>query len=351
MNENSFSETMVAKQHDATESHALPENVTAEPRNEEEAHLDKFGKDPEMIRTYLKVSDDYGELLGDKDLETEVIDCCKQYIDVKPKDIEEPETKLQQLVDLSNRYVRRVNNAENISIGINTKYRIREGMLFNIQKMIVRKVLKLKWGEWFNENYEKSLLRSVQDYMRLAKIPGVIKYAVFGKEQLLEIDRQIDNPEGDDPIGDFLASKGIEFDPEAEIDVAELKVKTDIAITREKLDNAELEEVADDKVEALAKKGIHLTKGHLRNLSLTKDTSGDLPGYIDRIIESDGKPEPVLTADIKAERYKKTVQRFLDETDTALSDDLYLAEVNAEIIQRIKEKIRQLEQKLSSPAN
>jgi len=351
MYQNDLNTAVVEEQKDRDESFELPENVTAEPRNEEEAHLDKFKNDQAVIRTYLKVSDDYGELLGDKDLEAEVIDCCKQYMTVKPEDIKEPEVLLQQFIALSNRYVKRVNNAENISIGISTKYRIREGMLFNIQKMIVKKVLKRKWKEWFNENYEKSLLRSVQDYMRLAKIPGVIKYAVFGKEQLLEIDRQIGKPEGKDPIGDFLANKGIEFDPEAEIDVAELKVKTDIAITREKLDNAELEEVANDKVEALAKKGIHLTKGHLRNLSLTKDTSGDLPGYIDRIIESDGKPEPVLTAEIKAERYKKTVERFLDETDTALSDDLYLAEVNAEIIQRIKEKIRQLEQKLSSPTN
>jgi hypothetical protein len=351
MYQDDFNTAVVEEQKDIDESYELPENVTAEPRNEEEAHLDKFKNDQAVIRTYLKVSDDYGELLGDKDLETEVIECCKQYIDVKPKDIEEPETKLQQLVDLSNRYVRRVNNAENISIGINTKYRIREGMLFNIQKMIVKKVLKRKWKEWFNENYDSSLLRSVQDYMRLARIPGVIKYAVFGKEQLLEIDRQIDNPEGEDPIGDFLANKGIEFDPEAEVDVGELKIQTDIAINREKLDSAGLEEVADDKVEALARKGIHLTKGHLRNLSLTKDTIGDLPGYIDRIIEADGKAEPILTAEIKAERYKKTVERFLDETDTALTDDHYLAEVNAEIIQRIKEKIRQLEQKLSSPAN
>jgi hypothetical protein len=270
---------------------------------------------------------------------------------VKPKGIKEPEAVLQQLIELSNRYVRRVNNAENISIGISTKYRIREGMLFNIQKMIVKKVLKRKWSEWFNENYEKSLLRSVQDYMRLAKIPGVIKYAVFGKEQLLEIDRQIGKPEGKDPIGEFLANKGIEFDPEAEVDIGELKIQTDIAITREKLNNEGLEEVADDKVEALARKGIHLTKGHLRNIKLMQDTNGNLPGYIDRIIDSDGKPEPVLTAEIKAERFKKTVDLFLDQADTALTDDHYLAELNVETIQRIKDKIRLLEQKLSSLAN
>jgi hypothetical protein len=329
----------------------LPEGVTEEPRNDEEMHLKNIKHDAALIRTYLKVSDDYGELLGDKDLEAEVIECCKQYMTVKPKVIKEPEAVLQQLIDLSNRYVRRVNNAENISIGISTKYRIREGMLFNIQKMIVKKALKLKWREWFNENYEKSLLRSVQDYMRLAKIPGVIKYAVFGKEQLLEILRQIGKPEGDDPIGDYLANRGIEFDPEAEFDVAELKTQTDIAITREKLNNEDLEEVADEKVEALVRNGIYLSRGNLNNIKLVKETNGDLVRYIDRIIATGGKAEPVLTAERKAEQFKKTVDRFLDQADTALTDHHYLAEVNAEIIQRIKDKIRLLEQVLSSLAN
>ena len=100
----------------------LQEGVVDEPRNDEEMHLKNIKHDPALIRTYLKVSDDYGDLLGDKDLETEVIECCKQYMTVKPKGIKEPEAVLQQLVDLSNRYVRRVNNAENISIGISTKY-------------------------------------------------------------------------------------------------------------------------------------------------------------------------------------------------------------------------------------
>ena len=50
-------------------------------------------------------------------------------------------------------------------------------------------------------------------------------------------------------------------------------------------------------------------------------------------------------------KQKKIVDRFLDQTDTALTDDHYLAEVNAETIQRVKDKIRLLEQKLSSLAN
>jgi len=109
--------------------------------------------------------------------------------------------------------------------------------------------------------------------------------------------------------------------------------------------------VADDKVEALVRNGIHLSRGHLSNIKLVQETNGDLAGYVDRIIATNGKAEPVLTADRKAERFKKTVDRFLNQADTALEDTHYLAEVNAEIIQRIKDKIRQLEQKLSSLAN
>ena len=80
MFQENYSTDVVEEQKNRDGSFELPENVTAEPRNEEEAHLDKFKNDQAMIRTYLKVSDDYGELLGDKDLEAEVIECCKQYM-------------------------------------------------------------------------------------------------------------------------------------------------------------------------------------------------------------------------------------------------------------------------------
>ena len=57
--------------------------------------MDAFKKDQAMIRTYLTVSDDYGEMLGDVGLKAEVIECCKQYNAVNPKGIKEPEAALQ----------------------------------------------------------------------------------------------------------------------------------------------------------------------------------------------------------------------------------------------------------------
>jgi hypothetical protein len=333
------------------ENTSLPENVTEAPQDEEHMDLSQVKKYSKWVKTYLNVSDDEGYLLGDIELEEFVKKTCGELNALNIKKVENPEEFLQQIKSLSIRYSTGINGTENFSIGTITKYRIRLGMLFNFQKILVKKGLDRNWTEWFAENYDKSQFRSIQDYMRIAAIPNAIRYAVFGKERLNQILKQIGKPTGDDPIGQFLQDNGVEFAPEAEPDYAELKIVTDIAIARQKLNSGGLEEVSDDKVEALSRNGIHLTRGHLRNIKLMQDTNGDLPGYVDRIIATDGKAEPVLTAEIKAERFKKTVDRFLDQADTALTDDHYLAEVNAETIQRIKDKVRLLEQKLSSLAN
>ena len=351
MKDQNFSKSVDNKNDENKKDSQLPEGVVDEPRNDEEMHLKNIKHDPNLVKAYLSVSDDYGELLGDVDIEAEVIDCCNRYGAIKPKDVNEPEAILQQLVDLSNRYVRQINKAENISIGISTKYRIREGMLFNIQKKIVKKVLELNWTEWFDENYNRSLLRSVQDYMRLAKVPKIIGYAVFGKEQLLEILRRIGKPQGKDPIGDFLSSNGIDYNPEMEFDVTELKIVTDIAIARQKLNSEDLQEVSDEKIEALIRSGLDLTTTHINQLKLVKSTQGNLGQYIDNLIATGGTVEPIQTPETKSRSFKKILDRFLDQTATALDDDQYLGEVDLELCRQLLEKIQQLQQKLTSSTN
>jgi hypothetical protein len=163
--------------------------------------------------------------------------------------------------------------------------------------------------------------------------------------------RQIGKPDGTDQIEKFLEENGIDFNPEVETDFEKLRTATDIAITRQKLNNEGLEDVTDDIVEDLVQDGIYLTKGHLRNIKLLKDRGDDLPEYIGRLIDAGGKVESIKTPESKAKLFKKTVDRFLDQADTALNDDQYLGELDVEIIQRITEKIRQIEQKLASLAS
>ena len=333
------------------ENNSLPENVTVEPQDQEHMDLSQVKGYHNWVQTYLNVSDDEGHLLGDIELEKSVKKTCAEWNAWNITEVENPEELLQQIKSLSISYSTGINVAENISIGTVTKYRIRLGMLFNFQKTLVKEKLDRNWTVWFAENYAKSLLRSIQDYMRIAEVPNAIRFAVFGKERLIQILRQIGKPTGDDPIGQFLEVIGIEFNPDAETDYQELKIATDIAITRQKLNSEGLEEVADDKVEALVRNRIDLSAHHLGQMKLVKETRGDLPGHIDRLIFSNGKVEPIQTPETKAKSFKKTLDRFLDQAVTALGDDQYLGEVDIELCQQLLEKVQQLEQKLTSSTN
>jgi hypothetical protein len=174
---------------------------------------------------------------------------------------------------------------------------------------------------------------------------------VFGKERLLQITRQIGEPTGEDPIKAFLDANGIEFDSYAETDYQELKITTDIAIARQKLNKEDLEEVPDDKVEALIRTKIELTPHHVNQLKLVKSTEGNLVRYMDELIQSGGKVEPIITPEKKAETFKKVLDRFLDKTADALEDNDYLSQVNLELCRQLREKIVELEQKINSITN
>lgn len=351
MDKNQVVENEIADNDRDKENTSLPENVTEAPQDEEHMDLRQVKGYPKWVRAYLNVSDDEGHLLCDRRLEKEVKKVCIELNKVNLEDVENHEVLLQDLRDLSLRYATGINVTENITIGTFTKYRIRLGMLFNFQKIIVKKILKQNWTEWFKANFDISLLRSAQDFMRIAEIPSAIRYAFLGKERIIQILRQIGKPAGDDPIGQFLRDNGVEFVPEAEPDYKELKIVTDIAIARQKLNNEDLEEVPDDKVEALTRTGVELTPYQISQLKLVKSIEGNLGLYMDDLIASGGKVEPIITPEKKAETFKKALDRFLDKTADALKDAEYLTQVDIELCRQIKEKIVELERKITSITN
>ena len=130
-------------------------------------------------------------------------------------EIENADAVIEELKRLYGSYSILVNKSEGICNGMVTKYRIRQGMLLNIEKKLLRKDNK-QWVEHFNQTYGSKYLRSAQDYMALAKTPNIIRYAVYGKERLMEIKRAIKELkiEGDDPIASFLEQYSIPYNPE-----------------------------------------------------------------------------------------------------------------------------------------
>ena len=331
----------------------LPENFTKEPQDIEHIDFTNVKDYKNWILPYQRVSDDDGHLLGDIQLEQEVKKLCKELDSVNLYLEENPTLWVDKIKDVATRYTEKLNISENTSFGIHTKHHIRQGYMFSHLRFLVKERLGKSWMQWVDDNFGKSLLRSIEDYMRIADVSNSIRYAVFGKERLLEIIRQLDkkNLKKTDPIGDFLRNHEIEFDPRSELDVKELKVKADIAISLRKLANEGLEQVSAEKVEAFFRGGHEIEPKHIRELKIVQKTRGDLNAYMDELIATGGKIKPTQTAEMKSNGFKKTLDRFLSQAADALKDQEYLGQVDLDLCKRLKDKLLELESKIASITN
>jgi hypothetical protein len=338
------SKTTKANAPKTTKPKALPaKSVTVEPQHEEHMHLDLIAHSPAIVDVYLPVSDDEGHLLGDMKMETRVKSFCDRYRD--PSTVSEPDKVIEEAKILATEYTLTINKVENRLSGTITKYRIRQGTLFNIMKELVRKS-KPNWMEWFKANFDPREFRSVQDYMKLARIKNIIRYAVFGKERLMHMTRQLSDEQLklDDPIGAFLKVNKIKYNPKEETDNRELRIEADVAINHQKLLKEGITEISKKLVAALVRNGRELEKTHIEELKRAKEhPDHDVVKYMKGIIDSDGKPVPIMTPDRKAEGFKKTAERFLKAVDNAFEDREYIQQLDREMYNRLKQKVLDLE--------
>jgi hypothetical protein len=325
----------------------LPEGVTPEPQSSEHMDLRTVSvPHSKWLKVYLKVSDDQGHLLDNQPLEEKVIKTCKELRAKKYLKIENPETLIRVTKELIETYAVSINAAENSSVGTLTKYRLRLGMLLIYLKWLVTKYLKMEWLDFFNENFQAQQLRSYQDYMKLAKYPNIINYAWLGKERLIQLTRVIGAPEGADPIGDYLGLFGLEFNSEEEIDYEKMKLKTDVAIFRQKLNEKNVYEIPDEKIEAMILNGVQGTTSIFDQFKLLKDMKGELIEFTDKLIAKGGMVRPDFTPEKKAENFKKTLDRFIDQAKSALNDEDYLKKLDIESINALQEKINALRDRI-----
>ena len=326
----------------------FPEGVVAPPRNEEELHLDIFKDNPEGILTYLPVSDDNGEVLGDTELEQQVKAFCKQYSNLAVEEIKDVSKLIEEAKNLAAKYTLQTNKAENIFSGTTTKYRIRGGILWNITKTLV-KTEGYEWVTWFKKNFSGREFRTVQDYMRLAKIPGIIRYAFLGKERLIQVAIYLKEfgAETDDPVGAFF-KKYIVFNPEEEIDVQEFKIKTDIAINRQRCIKAGLDEITMDMIESIVRNGKEVESKQVKELQVRKDAGQDIAADFKKIIASDKKLEPFMTPQRQAEWFKNAANRFISAVEDAIKKPEYRSQLDVALINKLKGIVLELEQQVQA---
>ena len=327
---------------------SLPEGVTPEPQHDEHLHLKLITDSPNLVDIYLPVSDDEGHLLGNMELEKQVRAFCDRYRN--PSSVSDPAEVVEKAKELAKVYTLTINKVENSLSGTITKYRIRQGMLFNIMKALVRKS-RLNWMQWFKDNFDQREFRSVQDYMKLARVKNIIRYAVFGKERLMRFLQQLSNEQRalEDPIGAFLEENGVEFNPEQEADARTLRVEADVAINQQRLLKEGIEEIPRELIEALVRNGRELEKSHIEELKRAQQVPDqDVVEYMKSIIDSDGKPVPIMTPDRKAEGFKRTAEMFLKAVENAFEDRDYIRQLDRETYERLKQKVLELEQLISA---
>lgn len=333
---------------DKSKETTLPESVTPEPQDDEHMHLGLIQDAPSLIDVYLAVSDDTGNLHGATDLEQEVKDFCERYKNVNKEKLENPQFLLQETKNLSNRYASVINRSEKITAGITTKYLIRLCMIFSIEKIVVRK-LGLNWTDWFEENHKIMSLRSAQDYMALAKIPGIIKYAFLGKERLLEIIRVTKGSKSEDPVGDYLQDHGVVFDPACDDPqiLKELKFEIDTVIAMIKIASVEQQREIDletdvDLIRRMIGQGIKVENSIIRDLVIIKENGGDPNQYLESRYIGGGAEASIITSTKKLRSIPKLIAILKSTVDYIKENSELASQINPEQIEVLENQTSEL---------
>lgn len=325
----------------------ISQGVTPEPRNKEEMHLDLIRNQPSMVETYLRVSDDNGDFHGDFDLEDQIKDFCELNISKLNEN-----GLLEALVhgdELIADYSKVISKAEAFSSGAITKYRLRESMMLNLMKKIVKKIRKEPWEAYFNSHYPSSTRRTAQDYMKLARIPNIIRYACFAKARLLEIARAINDSDDSDPVGKFLADNGIHFDPDTDDsnDATDLSNRIDSAIGMVKIQKVEqkndiLFEVDESMIQNLVCMGKKVDDSLINKMGIIKKAGGNVNEYLNERVVNGGAENKIVETTIKLQSIPKFTADLRSIINHLTRDNALADQIKIEDVENLERKVAEL---------
>jgi hypothetical protein len=337
-----------AKNRDAN-SNANPA-VTDAPQHEEHLHMALLGESASLREVYLKVSDDTGQFFGDMDMEAKMIDFLAQSKTLAKKgSIEEIKRIMPELIEISVSYQRQINFATNVSNGILVKHQIRLGHIFLQQKRLLKKIEPgMNWLDWFKKTYGSRNLRSAQDYMRLAKTPNIIRYAVFGKERLIEILRAITSYGSvEDPIGTFLAKYGFIYNPDAEDFMEDWRSSIDAAIAMEKIGQVEKDqdlklELSFEQVKALIDNNVPVESGVINDMVIVKESGGSVVDYIETSVLGKGSKHINIERAEKQESVQRISKKLREIVEFYSKQTDAISEINVAAIDDLRQSIEAL---------
>ena len=321
--------------------------ITDEPKDPEHLHMKLLGNSAPLKALYLEVSDDTGQFFANTTLEEKMINFLGQSKTLAKNGSSEAIKQIMpEIIALSKAYQGQINFATNVSNGILVKHQIRLGNIFLYQKRLLKKISpEMEWTKWFNDTYSSNNLRSAQDYMRLAKTPNIIRYAVFGKERLIEILRAIPSfASSDDPIGAFLSKYGFTYDPEGESSMDDWRSNIDTAIAMEKIrqveKSQELElELNFDEVKKWVDCNGPMDSKVINNMMIIKEADGNVKDYLDTTAVGKGNPNIQINRVEKKESVQRISKQLKEIVEYYTKDADALSEINESAVNDLKQSI------------
>lgn len=328
-----------------------PEKEAADHNPLDESTHSRLNGDSSFVDVHLAVVNDNGLLLDDAGLEAEVMKFIDEYQAKQLCELDSPAVVLSKLRRLYKVYSAKINRSEAINSGIATKYGIRNGMLLNIEKNLLR-VEGKQWISHYTETYGQKSLRTAQDYMALGKIPNIINYAVLGKERLMGALRAIKalDINSDDPMNALFQKCEVPFNPDGSpVDEAmtDMKRAIDKTVAISKMKKAEEKngvqlEVNFDLINRLIDEGVCITGQFINDLFKIKSEGKDVNSHLESLCNGTGNGDELLPHIKKTEALPKLVEGLKDTVESIRQHGALLSRLKRENINELETCVAEL---------
>lgn len=220
-----------------SEKEELAPGVTLDPQNEEQLDLNLM-KDPVAVSTIsVPTDDDEGDFIEDP----QAVKDLRAFIDEnksKTGDALKDPDLLKIGTEIASNFNDKLSFKESFTLALLAKNSILYGMSLNILKNAVKETGQ-NWIYYYKEHFIPSTYSSAIKYMKLARIPDIIRYSFLGLEKLEKINTAIKDDydmKGPDPYGKFFSDSSISIDFH-DRDLVNFKYDVDAAIAKIRIKN------------------------------------------------------------------------------------------------------------------
>jgi hypothetical protein len=276
------------------------------------------------------IIDDDGDLFGNSDLKDDV----DAFLSGETK-FQSDEHKLRTGQELFQKFYAQHNRAWSGVKGTFAEYAVSIG-IFLIALKSLMKSCGYKWEPWAAKNLPFINPKTRQTYMQLGKVQGISNHLHFGKERLLLLASATKGMDGDDPIGDFLKTYDLAFNPEEEIDLDAYKEAVDLALDHKRLKKADI----DVKMESLKKyraDGKKVSSNLIERLKAVQAGVGDPNEYLEDPPDDDDYKDRE-----KAKSFQKSATSLIGTINWISDRKEYLKGIEISVIDELADEISKL---------